>query len=152
MRKSIENFNFFLFQYFWQKLLHQERRCDSETENDELWQVGEGKAFALLHQERQVVHLAFCVRRISWTAKDEKFFYETKELNYEIYYFESFSLIVSIFFTKHARLCVKASNVNFPWYEPIPLGPTPPNGSVSTKEGIQSYDQWNFLWCDQLTR
>lgn len=34
---------------------------------------------------------------------------------------------------RHDFLCVNVSNVYFPWYDPRPLGPIPPNGSVSTE-------------------
>lgn len=42
--------------------------------------------------------------------------------------------MLSIFLTKHERLWTKVSKEYFPWYAPIPLGPTPPNGKVSTKQ------------------
>lgn len=35
--------------------------------------------------------------------------------------------------TKTDFLCENVSYEYFPWYEPIPLMPTPPNGNVSTK-------------------
>lgn len=37
-----------------------------------------------------------------------------------------------IHFTKHDFLCVNTSNEAFPWYAPIPLIPTPPNGNDET--------------------
>lgn len=36
--------------------------------------------------------------------------------------------------TKHGFLCVNVSNECFPWYAPMPLMPTPPNGNDSTAE------------------
>lgn len=47
-------------------------------------------------------------------------------------YEEKDSPIMLKSFTKQLFRCVNVSNVCFPWYAPIPLRPTPPNGRFST--------------------
>lgn len=42
-------------------------------------------------------------------------------------------------------LCVNVSKEYFPWYMPIPLSPTPPNGNVSTRQKIIIGVQLVFL-------
>ena len=49
----------------------------------------------------------------------------------EIFYLLNDSM--ACFLRRQAFLCEKPSNEYFPWYEPMPLPPTPPNGRVGTK-------------------
>lgn len=54
-----------MFQYFWQKLLDQEGRGDAKSEQDDVVEVGNRKAFAFLRHKRQVADLFIAVWRIS---------------------------------------------------------------------------------------
>lgn len=58
-----------MFQYFWQKLLDEQRRHDAKSEDEHLGKVGNRNAAALLHQELQIAGLALGVRRISGAVK-----------------------------------------------------------------------------------
>lgn len=58
-----------------------------------------------------------------------------KEFSFVVWYTydDKYSAIGLMLFTKHDFLWVNVSNEACPWYAPIPLIPTPPNGNDSTK-------------------
>lgn len=49
---------------------------------------------------------------------------------------DRYSAIGFMLLTKHDFRCVNVSNEARPWYAPIPLMPTPPNGNDSTANTI----------------
>lgn len=63
---------------------------------------------------------------LSSTTVYKRYIYQT--------YFPSASPILSKLRIRQDFLCVKVSKLYFPWYAPIPLAPTPPNGNSSTKK------------------
>ena len=48
------------------------------------------------------------------------------------------------FLRTHPFLCENASKEYLPWYEPIPLPPTPPNGSVVTNTKTKGKKEASF--------